>query len=63
MYFFGKREKGLLVPAIILISLAFIFWSGSIFLFIFKLWPLILIAFGGYLVYRGYMKQKRQAHE
>jgi hypothetical protein len=63
MYFFGKHENGLLVPAIIMITLSFIFWAGSLFLFIFRLWPIILIGFGGYLIYRGYMKQKRQAHE
>jgi hypothetical protein len=61
MYFFGKREKGLLVPALIMLLLAFIFWGG--FMFLFRLWPLILVGFGAYLIFRGYVKQKQQTHE
>lgn len=55
MYWFGKREKGLLVPATIMIILAFIFWGG--FFFMFKLWPIFLVLFGAYLIFRGYKRQ------
>jgi hypothetical protein len=61
MYLFGTREKGLLIPAFIMLLLAFIFWGG--FEFLFRLWPVVLILFGVYLVYRGYSKQKRQSNE
>jgi hypothetical protein len=61
MYFFGSREKGLLVPAFILILLALIFWGS--FTFLFRLWPIILIAFGIYLISRGYLKHRRESHE
>ena len=61
MYFFGSREKGLLVPAFILILLALLFWGS--FTFLFKFWPIFLILFAIYLIRRGYLKQKRKSHE
>jgi len=61
MFLFGTREKGLLVPALILLLLAFIFWGG--FVFLFKLWPVIIILFGAYLIFRGYLKQKGRMNE
>jgi hypothetical protein len=61
MYYFGSREKGLLIPAFILILLALIFWSSVTFLF--KFWPVILILFGIYLIRKGYLKYKQASHE
>jgi hypothetical protein len=50
MYFFGKKEQGLLVPGYILTGL------GVLFLFIFAegmyLWPLLLIALGIFMLVR-----------
>ncbi|HFE64031.1 MAG TPA: hypothetical protein ENK14_06385 [Caldithrix sp.] len=48
MYFLGNREKGLLIPAGVLIVLSLLFWSGrdlSRFL-----WPLLLVGIGVYLL-------------
>ncbi len=55
MYFFGPSEKGLLVPAIILILLSFFFWSGLPFFRLF--WPLLLIGIGIYLLLRSRRKE------
>ncbi len=52
LYIFGEREKGLLIPAGILIGL------GVIFLLSFSnladYWPIILIGAGIYLIYKHY---------
>ena len=55
MYLLGNREKGLLIPAFILIGLAVIFWIGEdAFSY---LWPLLLIGIGIYLLFRNRFRQ------
>lgn len=51
MYIFGKREKGLLVPAIILTIIGTIFLLQS-FTYIKYIWPLVLVAIGVLLLMR-----------
>lgn len=51
MYIFGKRERGLLVPASILTILALLFWAGKDTFHFF--WPLLLIAVGVYIIFRN----------
>jgi hypothetical protein len=57
MYLLGGKEKGLLIPAGILVGLGLIFLlsSGGML----KYWPLILIACGVYLIYKHYKSEKR----
>ncbi|MEJ2635913.1 MAG: DUF5668 domain-containing protein [Calditrichia bacterium] len=48
MYWGGQRERGLLIPALILIVLSVLFWSGhDAFRFF---WPILLILVGIYLL-------------
>jgi len=54
MYLLGNREKGLLIPAFILIVLAILFWMGEeSFRFI---WPILLIVVGIYLLVKNRFK-------
>ncbi len=55
MYLLGNREKGLLVPAFILIGLAGIFWIGDDAFHYF--WPLLLIGIGIYLLFKNRLRQ------
>lgn len=51
MYLLGNREKGLLIPAFILIILAALFWmEHDVYRF---LWPSILIVLGLYLLFKN----------
>lgn len=51
MYLLGKREKGLLIPAFILIILAALFWiNHHVYRFF---WPIILILIGIYLMLKN----------
>ncbi|GAB4379611.1 MAG: hypothetical protein Kow0042_29160 [Calditrichia bacterium] len=57
MYVLGPHERGLLVPAGVLILLSILFWSGrDVFRFF---WPILLIAIGLYLL----IKSRRKASE
>jgi hypothetical protein len=58
MYIFGAREKGMLVPAVILIGLALLFWAGRDSLRL--LWPALIIAVGIYLLVKS-RRQKESA--
>jgi hypothetical protein len=57
MYQFGEKEKGLLIPAAILVGLGLLFILGLDY--ILKYWSLILIAAGGYLIYKHYKTRDR----
>jgi hypothetical protein len=58
MYLLGNREKGLLVPAFILIGLAALFWIGhDVFEYF---WPLLLIGIGLYLLFKNRFRQTDQ---
>jgi hypothetical protein len=60
MYLFGTREKGLLVPAFILIGLSAIFFVAfGPFRYYSRYWPVLLILFGLFLLLK---RQKLQAH-
>ncbi|UCF65340.1 MAG: hypothetical protein JSW33_05790 [bacterium] len=61
MYLLGKREKGLLIPAFILIGLAALFWIGHHTFNYF--WPLLLIGVGIYLLLKNRFKQTIQSGE
>ena len=50
MYLLGKREKAMLVPAGILIGMGLIFTFRETSLL--RFWPVILIGFGIYLIYK-----------
>jgi hypothetical protein len=56
MYFLGPREKGLLIPAGILILLSFLFWTGRDVSRFF--WPVLIIAVGVYLLIKARMSLK-----
>jgi hypothetical protein len=56
MYQFGEKEKGLLIPAAILVGLGLIFMLDLNH--ILRYWSIILIAAGVYLIYKHY-KDKR----
>ena len=58
MYQFGVKEKGLLIPAAILVGLGLLFILSLDH--ILKYWPLILIAVGAYLIYKHYRTVNRQ---
>jgi hypothetical protein len=58
MYLLGDRNKGLLIPAFILIGLASIFWFDANFQYI---WPLVLIAVGIYLLFKNRFGSSEQA--
>ena len=61
MYLLGNREKGLLVPAYILIGLAGIFWIGDNAFHYF--WPLLLIGFGVYLLFKNRFRPPEQSSQ
>jgi hypothetical protein len=54
MYLFGNRERGLLIPAFILVGLSVIFWIGS------SAWPLILIAVGLILLFKDRFRKNQE---
>ncbi len=58
MYLLGNREKGLLIPAFILIGLAGLFWMGQDTFRYF--WPIILIAVGLYLLVKSRRQKDRE---
>ncbi len=58
MYLLGNREKGLLIPAFILIVLAALFWLNHHVHRFF--WPAILIAIGIYLILKNRRSPLRQ---
>ena len=51
MYFFGNKETGLLVTAIIMLGIGFIFLSQNFFYYNF--WPVIIIVIGILLIWKG----------
>ena len=51
MYLLGTREKGLLIPAFILVFLAVLFWSD--YFYFSYLWPLLLIGIGVLLLLKS----------
>jgi hypothetical protein len=55
LYLFGDKDKGLLIPAIILCALGLLF----IFIFadIFNWWPVLLIIIGVYIILRKHFKK------
>jgi hypothetical protein len=57
MYQFGEKEKGLLIPAAIMVGLGLLFLLDLNH--ILKYWSVILIAVGGYLIYKHYRTVKR----
>jgi len=57
MYQFGAKEKGLLIPAVILVGMGLLFILGLDH--ILKYWSLILIAMGAYLIYKHYRTVNR----
>ncbi|MFZ0389755.1 MAG: DUF5668 domain-containing protein [Calditrichia bacterium] len=60
MYLLGNRERGLLVPAVILIGLSALFWSGvSGFRY---LWPVLLIIVGIYLLFVNRRRSEMKDH-
>jgi hypothetical protein len=58
LYVLGGKDKGLLIPAIILIGLGFIFLFSTIELF--NWWPVILILIGIYLIVRSRVKKMKK---
>ncbi len=54
MYFLGKKENGLLVPATILLALGSIFLIGSGTPF----WPILLIILGALLLFKSRRKEE-----
>jgi len=61
MYLLGNREKGLLIPAFILIILAFLFWMDhNVYRFF---WPAILIVLGVYLLLRNRRRSEIKAQK
>ena len=58
MYLLGKREKGLLIPAGILIGMGLIFTFR--YASILRFWPLILVGFGIYLIYKNASKNPEE---
>jgi hypothetical protein len=59
MYLLGNREKGLLVPAFILIGLATIFGIGDDAFHYF--WPLLLIGIGIYLLFKNRFRKPEES--
>jgi hypothetical protein len=56
MYLLGNREKGLLIPAFILIILAALFWmEHDVYRYF---WPAILIALGIYLLLKNRQQEE-----
>jgi hypothetical protein len=61
MYLLGNRERGLLIPAFILIVLAILFWMGNeSFRFV---WPVLLIVIGVYLLIKNRFRYAKMAQE
>lgn len=50
MYLFGRKEKGLLIPAGILIGMSAIF--AFRYTTVLRFWPVVLIGIGIYLIYK-----------
>ncbi len=57
MYQFGDKEKGLLIPAAILVGMGLLFILDLNH--VLKYWSLILIAVGAYLIYKHYRTVNR----
>jgi hypothetical protein len=57
MYFLGEKEKGLLIPAAILVGMGLLFILK--FSHILKYWSVILIGTGLYLIYK-HIKSERK---
>lgn len=61
MYLLGNREKGLLIPAFILIVLSILFWMGhESFRFV---WPILLIVIGVYILIKNRFRSATIAEE
>ena len=61
MYFFGEREKGMLVPAFILSGIATLFMiSRSGF---WRYWPVALIILGLVMIFRNRMNKEIKSEE
>jgi hypothetical protein len=61
MYLLGNRERGLLIPAFILIVLAILFWMGNeSYRFV---WPVLLIVIGVYLLIKNRFRYAKMAQE
>ncbi|GGD11806.1 hypothetical protein [Pontibacillus salipaludis] len=51
LWYFGKREKGLLIPISILTGIAVFSWGEMLMSAVGRLWPVIFILIGVYLLF------------
>lgn len=58
LYWFGERDRALLIPVGILSAVALFFFAQMIFAALFQFWPIIFILFGIYLLF-GRRKNKQ----
>jgi hypothetical protein len=61
MYFFGEREKALLIPAGILTGMGLIFFFS--FTGMAEYWPVLLILGGLYLIYKHYSRRDSESND
>ncbi|MCD5322323.1 MULTISPECIES: hypothetical protein [Pontibacillus] len=58
LWYFGKREKGLLIPVSILTGIAVFSWGEMVASAVGRLWPVIFILIGLYLLFGQRSKKK-----